>query len=540
MKNVKILDCTLRDGGRIIDCAFPDSHIRGITEGLTSARVDIVELGFLRGNIEYSGNSTFFNEVNQFKQFIPENKGDTMYVAFADYGKEYGMWDFDKLPECDGTSITGIRVGYRKKDLLDAVEIFELVKAKGYTLFIQGVDSLSYTDKEMLEAIEIINRVKPYSFGIVDTYGAMYKDDVIHYYNLVDYNLDEDIAIDFHSHNNLQLSFSFAQEIIELSRGKRQIILDATLEGVGKGTGNLNSELIMDYLIRKKYYNYNLDILLDTIDEYLHWIKEKHSWDYTIPYAMAGIYSSHANNIIYLNEKHKLRTKDIKQIISMIEPQKRKRYDYDNIENLYLKYLDLDVDDQKSLKALQRIFEKIEILILVPGASIGENRETIQKYINARSPIVISVNFIADFEILPENNFTFYGNPRRYKKDKENLKNKNIIASSNVIEVLPDTIVVNYNGLVKRGVQYFDNSVVILLNLLKKTGFGQITFAGFDGFEEGKKNYIDPAYESNRYEKNYNQINNDLVILLKEFANTLKDKHIIQFLTDSRFSEIFK
>lgn len=540
MKNVKILDCTLRDGGRIIDCAFPDSHIRGITEGLTSARVDIVELGFLRGNIEYSGNSTFFNEVNQFKQFIPENKGDTMYVAFADYGKEYGMWDFDKLPECDGTSITGIRVGYRKKDLLDAVEIFELVKAKGYTLFIQGVDSLSYTDKEMLEAIEIINRVKPYSFGIVDTYGAMYKDDVIHYYNLVDYNLDEDIAIDFHSHNNLQLSFSFAQEIIELSRGKRQIILDATLEGVGKGTGNLNSELIMDYLIRKKYYNYNLDILLDTIDEYLHWIKEKHSWDYTIPYAMAGIYSSHANNIIYLNEKHKLRTKDIKQIISMIEPQKRKRYDYDNIENLYLKYLDLDVDDQESLKALQRIFEKREILILVPGASIGENRETIQKYINARSPIVISVNFIADFEILPENNFTFYGNPRRYKKDKENLKNKNIIASSNVIEVLPDTIVVNYNGLVKRGVQYFDNSVVILLNLLKKTGFGQITFAGFDGFEEGKKNYIDPAYESNRYEKNYNQINNDLVILLKEFANTLKDKHIIQFLTDSRFSEIFK
>lgn len=540
MKNVKILDCTLRDGGRIIDCAFPDSHIRGITEGLTSARVDIVELGFLRGNIEYSGNSTFFNEVNQFKQFIPENKGDTMYVAFADYGKEYGMWDFDKLPECDGTSITGIRVGYRKKDLLDAVEIFELVKAKGYTLFIQGVDSLSYTDKEMLEAIEIINRVKPYSFGIVDTYGAMYKDDVIHYYNLVDYNLDEDIAIDFHSHNNLQLSFSFAQEIIELSRGKRQIILDATLEGVGKGTGNLNSELIMDYLIRKKYYNYNLDILLDTIDEYLHWIKEKHSWDYTIPYAMAGIYSSHANNIIYLNEKHKLRTKDIKQIISMIEPQKRKRYDYDNIENLYLKYLDLDVDDQESLKALQRIFEKREILILVPGASIGENRETIQKYINARSPIVISVNFIADFEILPENNFTFYGNPRRYKKDKQNLGDKNIIASSNVIEVLPDTIVVNYNGLVKRGVQYFDNSVVILLNLLKKTGFGQITFAGFDGFEEGKKNYIDPAYESNRYEKNYNQINNDLVILLKEFANTLKDKHIIQFLTDSRFSEIFK
>ncbi|MCI8375105.1 MAG: hypothetical protein HFI29_06680 [Lachnospiraceae bacterium] len=540
MKNVKILDCTLRDGGRIIDCAFPDSHIKGITKGLTNAKIDIVELGFLRGNIEYSGNSTFFNEVEQFKPFIPENKGNTMYVAFADYGKEYGMWDFSKLPECDGISITGIRIGYRKKDLHDAVEIFELVKAKGYTLFIQGVDSLSYTDKEMLEAIEIINQVKPYSFGVVDTYGAMYKDDVIHYYNLVDYNLNEDIAIDFHSHNNLQLSFSFSQEVIELSKGKREIILDATLEGVGKGTGNLNSELIMDFLIRKKYYNYDLDVLLDTIDEYLHWIKEEHSWDYTIPYAMAGIYSSHANNIIYLNEKHKLRTKDIKQIISMIEPQKRKRYDYDNIESLYLEYLDLDINDQESLKILQKKLENQRILILVPGASIGENREVIQDFINRENPVVISVNFIADIELPPERSFVFYGNPRRYLKDKKSLEGRCVIVSSNVVEATTETIVVNYNGLVKRGVKYFDNSVIILLNLLKKVGFEQIVFAGFDGFEEGKKNYIDASYESNRYEKNYNQINNDLTILLKEFANTLKDKHTVQFLTGSRFSGIFK
>ncbi len=98
-------------------------------------------------------------------------------------------------------------------------------------------------------------------------------------------------------------------------------MIDATLEGVGKGIGNLNTELIMDYLNRKHSYTYDIDRLFDTIDESITWLKKEHTWAYQIPYFMAGIFSSHANNIIYLMEKHKLSTKDIKHILSMIEPE---------------------------------------------------------------------------------------------------------------------------------------------------------------------------------------------------------------------------
>ena len=96
MRNVKILDCTLRDGGRIINCAFADQQIMGISQGLTNANIDVVELGFLRSNCEYNGNSTFFTELDQIKPFIPKKRGNTMFVAFSDYGKEYGMWDFTR------------------------------------------------------------------------------------------------------------------------------------------------------------------------------------------------------------------------------------------------------------------------------------------------------------------------------------------------------------------------------------------------------------------------------------------------------------
>ena len=192
MKNVQVLDCTLRDGGRIINCKFEDMTIYNIANELTESGIDIVELGFLRSTelVNYDGNSTFFTDVSQMSRFIPQNKKNTTYVAFIDYN----MYNFEDLKECDNTSVTGIRVGFTKKQYLEDIagikKALYTVKEKGYKLFIQTVNSLAYSDKDMLNLIDMVNEIQPYSFGIVDTYGAMYLEDIIHYYNVVDYNLN--------------------------------------------------------------------------------------------------------------------------------------------------------------------------------------------------------------------------------------------------------------------------------------------------------------------------------------------------------------
>ena len=121
-----------------------------------------------------------------------------MFVAFIDYG----MFDFESLTRYDGTSIDGNRFGFTKKDYTehcdDILKCIERIKNLGYKLFIQGVNSLNYSDKELLELVELVNRAKPYSFGIVDTYGAMYADDVERIYRLIDHNMDPEICINFH------------------------------------------------------------------------------------------------------------------------------------------------------------------------------------------------------------------------------------------------------------------------------------------------------------------------------------------------------
>lgn len=535
MKNVRVLDCTLRDGGRIINCAFPDQEIRQLSHRLANAKIDIVEIGFLRDyhDVTYTGDSTFFTDVDQMIPFIDKDKKNTMYVAFIDYG----MFDFSSLKAYDGRSIDGIRFGFTKKNYAehkdDILRCMSIIKEKGYKLFIQGVNSLNYSDLEILELVSMVNDVHPYSFGIVDTYGAMYMDDVDRIYGLIDNNMKKDICINFHSHNNYQLSFAFAQEVIKLSRGSRQIIIDGTLNGMGKVAGNLNTELLVDYLVRKLQYDYEVDDLFDMIDDFIYQYSLKHKWGFSTAALMAGIYKSHPNNIIYLTQKFRLDTKDIGKILSMIDPDKRQRYDYDNIQKLYIEYIADKTDDYETIQYLRKLIGDREVLVLVPGNSLNEYTKEISDYITEHDPFVISVNFVDK----NKDSYAFFGNQKRYAMLKEQRQGRKVIVSSNVHSDGED-IVVNYHSLINRGYKYFENSTIMLLNLLKRIEVNSIAIAGFDGFDtEKKNNYIDGSYQNDRHIDEFVQLNAEIGEMLTGISETLEGKCEIHMITPSMFEK---
>lgn len=543
MKNVRILDCTLRDGGRIIDCAFSNREIVEIASNLSNARIDIVEVGFLRDwhKVNYRGNSTFFTDVDQIRPFIDKTRNNTEYVAFIDYG----MCDIDSLKPNDGTSIDGIRLGFTKKNFdeskKDVVRWARIIKDRGYKLMVQGVNSLNYSDSELLDVIDMVNDIHPYSFGIVDTYGAMYMDDVDHLYMLIDHNMSDDICINFHSHNNYQLSFSLAQEIIKLSsNGSRQIIIDGTLSGMGKVAGNLNTELIIEYLVRKYRYNYDVDLIFDTIDEYIHKYSLEYKWGYSIPALMAGIYKSHPNNVIYLTEKFRLDSKDIGKILSMIDPDTRQRYDYDNIQKLYIEYNHTKVNDKAALEKIRFLLADRNILIVLPGHSIIEYENVIQQYIEQNNCFVISANFVTDFAD-KQNRMTFFGSSKRYKNCQERLMEDNVVIVSNVERLCNNDIVVNYESLIERDNDDFDNTTIMLLNLLRRMDIKKFAIAGFDGFVKNADNYFDDSkFYGKRFEKKYDTITVNMKRMLKSYSSTLDKKSNVKFLTPSVYSSIFE
>lgn len=304
---------------------------------------------------------------------------------------------------------------------------------------------------------------------------------------------------------------------------------------MGKVAGNLNTELLVDFLVRKLHYDYEFDIILDLIDDHIYKYSLDHKWGYSVPAMMAGIYKSHPNNIIYLTEKFRLETKDISNLLSMISPDKRQRYDYDNIERLYVEYIADKVDDSEAVVKLKQLIEGREVLVMVPGNTLNSHRDIIDSYIEEHTPVVISVNFVADYSLA----HAFFGNQKRYNKTENKRIGRDVIISSNVKGDTEKDTVVNYHSLINRGYKYFENSAMMLLYLLKRVNPCKITIAGFDGFDASStNNYIDASFQGERHVSEFEELNKEISEMLLEYIITMNENCEVSFLTPSLFSKL--
>ena len=252
-KTIKLLDCTLRDGGYINDWEFGHSVITGSYKRLDAAGVDFIEVGFLDDRRNFDINRTIQPNTSGFdKVFEGVEKKHAIPVAMIDYG----TCDLSNIADCEKSFIDGIRVIFKKEKIEQALPFCKAIKEKGYKLFIQAISITSYSDYEMLEYIQKINEIKPYAFSIVDTYGLLDNRKMTNYYNLMNNNLHPDIIIGYHAHNNFQLAFSNSIKFLALETN-RTIVVDATVYGMGKSAGNTAIELIALHMNQKygiKYF----------------------------------------------------------------------------------------------------------------------------------------------------------------------------------------------------------------------------------------------------------------------------------------------
>lgn len=532
MKHVQLLDCTLRDGGYLVDAQFGNTVIKGIIKGLADSGIDVVECGFLKDEPHVKG-STIFNHAAQLRSFLPEDRRQTSFVCLADYSR----YTISNLEPFDGTSIDGVRACFFKHERYDVINFCKEITEKGYKLYVQPVDILGYTDAELLELIEMVNPLEPYAFSIVDTFGSMYKEDLRRVFYLIDRNLNAASRIGFHSHNNLQMSFSLSQEFIDMTQGLRKVVIDATMAGMGRGAGNTNTELVMQYMNRKYNIGYDIDTVLDLIDNYIDGIRNLCSWGYSTAYFLAGSYSAHVNNISYLTAKAGISSRDINYLLNRIGSDARKRYDYDLLEKTYMEYTGTIRNDEKEVAALKDSLRGKDIVMLLPGHSIVTHREDILNYCAEKKPVVISVNLLShDYPI----NYVYFSNKKRYNywKNANRFPEYKKIVTSNVTNIEEkNQIIIDFTRLIKCGWDQLDNSGILLLRLLDELDVASIAMAGFDGYSHDSKstNYMHKEMEKTRNTVNADDANRDVQSMLEDYINTRQSDCPICFLTPSRF-----
>ena len=525
MSNIKILDCTLRDGGYINEWKFGFHTTRDIIKKLVDSCVDYVEVGFLR-DCDYDREATLFNCCEEIKPILPtkDKRGKTMFTAMALHNK----YDINKLEDCNNETVDAIRVTFHDYDIDEGLEYIKKVKEKGYKVFCNPINIMGYDDETILSLITKVNKIQPYAFSIVDTFGSMMRSDLRRIYSLLEHNLDKSIVIGLHLHENLGLAYSLAQDFIDMKAPERQCVIDGSMLGMGRVPGNLCLELIMDYMNREQGASYDVNPVLDGIDDHIAGLKKIEAWGYNTAYALSAKYNLHRNYAEYLVGKGRLRAKEINQILGSIEDDKKTAYDEKYVEKLYEDFQNRQVDDSKLIAYLKEKLLGRQILILAPGSSISNNRSDVEDYIKKNDPVIISANFIPEGY---ECDYAFFSNAMRYSamEETESRVKDRILVTSNITDTNNTDSIINYSDLSVDNKGKYDNCVIMLLRLLIKIGVNKVALAGFDGYKSDKNDYV-AEYMVSQHTKGV-----EVNLKNKEYVNEIRKRMELIFVCESEY-----
>ena len=336
---VQITDCTIRDGGYLFGKNSDPEFIKGVMQGLSDAGIDFVETGFLQSNV--TGESLVYRNSTDAGRYLPEDRKNTNFLGFCDNSR-YSLEDLD---EYDGKSFKWLRISFAQHEIDESLEFCDGARKKGYLVQCNPMDSISYSDQDRAILVEKVNKIKPASFSIVDTFGAMDMLDLVHIFRQVDSLLDKDIKIGLPSHDNLGLSCALAERMIELAdETGRDIIVDGSLFGMGRGAGNAKTELLADYINKHCGGQYDIQKLLETIDKYIVPVIKDIHWGYDLPMYICGTKHSHVDNVYHLQKAYGCTANEMYDLIDALLPQQRTRYgegysksDFSVLDEIYKK-----------------------------------------------------------------------------------------------------------------------------------------------------------------------------------------------------------
>jgi 4-hydroxy 2-oxovalerate aldolase len=289
---ITVVDCTIRDGGLMNNSKFSFEIVRAVYKAVSEAGVDIVELGY-RNSKEMFSTKEYgpwrFCDDDKLKKAIDGVESNTKLAVMMDAHKS----SVDDIKPKEQSPIDIIRVATYVKDIDKAIKTANAAVENGYQATINVMAISHAVDWELDEALaQIQEETKVIAVYIVDSFGALYSEDIDFYYDKYrKYIKNKEVGV--HCHNQQQLAF--ANTIQGIIRGANYV--DGTLYGIGRAAGNCPLELLMSFLKNPKF---DIRPILDVIGKYILPIKEKIEWGYNIPYMIAGILNLHPQDSMEL------------------------------------------------------------------------------------------------------------------------------------------------------------------------------------------------------------------------------------------------
>jgi len=293
---IKVLDCTIRDGGLMNNHHFDDKIVKVIYETCVAAGIDYMELGYKasRKAIKTGEHGCWkYCVEDDLRRIVGDNRTKLKLCVMADAERcDY----HDDIPKKSESVIDMIRVATYIHQIPAALDMVKDAHDKGYETTLNLMAASTIPDNELDEGLEMMAESEVKAIYVVDSFGALYSEQVHHLVKkYLSFCKSAGKEVGVHMHNNMQLAF--ANTIEGIIGGANY--LDATMAGLGRGAGNCQMELLLGFLKNPKF---NLRPVLDCVQNHIEPMRAKLLWGYDLPYLLTGMLNQHPRTAIKFKE----------------------------------------------------------------------------------------------------------------------------------------------------------------------------------------------------------------------------------------------
>ena len=397
-RQLEVLDCTVRDGGYVNNWDFDKKLVRETYRALSKAGVDYVELG-------YHGTEKHFDSA-KYGAFRFCSAEDINAVCAGIDGAnvalmvDYGKYDLANLAQYKETPVSLIRCAFHKDKFHDALTKLNKIKQMGFAVSANLMGYVTYSQQERKELIATLKDLKLDYAYVADTYGSMFPDQLAEFFApLVEI---KHIKWGFHPHNNLQMAF--ANSLAALKAGAQ--VVDGSVFGMGRGAGNLPTEIMLAYLHRQKPDKFNVIPVLNLIDRFYNDLHKKYGWGYNLPYMLSGTYGCHPNYAKNLVERKEYDIEDIWNVLEAISanrPVGFKKQLVDDVlkKGIFGKKVQPTVVRKGQVQTKKNVrvgyvdrHQSRDFLILANGPSLKQFHSETKEFIAKHKPVVMGGNYL--------------------------------------------------------------------------------------------------------------------------------------------------
>jgi len=491
---MKILDCTLRDGGYYNNWDFDEKLVSLYLSSIAEAGVECIELGLRSLHKEgFYGAYAYTLESFLSRLSIPSGLSiavmlDAKTVLQANMATTESV---NKLfQEAEKSVVTLVRIATLFDDLDECMDIAAALKQLGYKVAINLMQISGKKIEEIGKAGKIISGWETVDvIYFADSFGNMKKHEVATVIASLRKHWAGDLGI--HTHNNMGRANDNSLEAIRL--GVEWV--DATVTGMGRGAGNAQTEILLDEVNAEFSVNYHPEALYELILEHFYPMQKKLGWGCNFAYHFSANHHIHPSFPQELISDPRYSPSDVISALDFLSKNNAESYNQELFAEAFCTNSD-EHEVRGEWKSTGWCKDE-DILIIGSGSSLVKYRKEIESFITTTKIKALSVNVHDEikskyiYAYAAANNKRLVLDIKKYVKCSQPIFFPNRVLPKNILEELRGVDIRDYDMQVvpdnftplETGCKIpFLLSIAYAISLAISGNAKRIFFVGLDGY----------------------------------------------------------